>query len=74
MANKRVLIRPEQGLYALTPKQLELLIRISLQATGEEEPKTFNITIIDKVLYTISEGKEVLPKGKAMKKSPSTPN
>ena len=60
--NKRVLVRPKRGHYALVPKQLDLLI--SLQSMRGKESKLIDITSVVKVPDTIPEGKEVLPEGK----------
>ena len=62
MVNKRVLVRPRRGVYALAPKQLDLLI--SLKSTGGKESKPIDITSFVKAPDTIPEGKEVLPEGK----------
>ena len=55
--NKRVLVRPLCGHYALAPKQLDLLI--SLKSTGEKKSKSIDKTSVVKVPDTIPEGKEV---------------
>ena len=55
--SKRVLVQLKRGLYALAPKQLDLLN--SLQSTGEKESKTIDITSVDKVTDTIPEGKDL---------------
>ena len=64
LVNRRVLVRPKYGHYALAPKQMDILS--SLQSTGEEEKRTIDITSVDKVPETIPEGKEVLNEGKAV--------
>ena len=55
--NKRVLVRPKRGHYALAPKQLDLLI--SLKSMGGKESKSIVITSVVKVPGTIPEGKEL---------------
>ena len=60
--NKRVLVRPRRGVYALAPKQLDLLS--SLQSTGGKESKSIDITSVVKFPDSIPEGKEVLPEVK----------
>ena len=62
MGNRRVLVRPKHGHYALAPKQVQHLI--SLKSTGGKESKPIDITSVAKVPDTIPEGKEVLPEGK----------
>jgi len=62
LVNRRVLVRPKHGHYALAPKQVQHLI--SLKSTGGKESKTIDITSVVKVPDTIPEGKEVLPEGK----------
>ena len=62
LVNKRILVRPKRGHYALAPAQLQHLI--SLKSTGGKESKPIDITSVVKVPDTIPEGKEVLPEGK----------
>ena len=62
LVNRRVLVRPKRGHYALAPAQLQHLI--SLKSTGGKESKPIDITSVVKVPDTIPEGKEVLPEGK----------
>ena len=60
--NKKVLVRPKRGHYALAPKQLQHLM--SLHSVGNKEIKSIDITSVVKVPDTIPEGKRVLPEGK----------
>ena len=62
LVNRRVLVRPKHGHYALAPKQVQHLI--SLKSTGGKESKPIDITSVVNVPDTIPEGKEVLPEGK----------
>ena len=62
MVNKRILVRPKRGHYALAPAHLQHLS--SLHSTGGKESKPIDITSVVKVPDTIPEGKEVLPEGK----------
>ena len=62
LVNRRVLVRPKHGHYALAPELLQHLI--SLKSTGGKESKSIDITSVVNVPDTIPEGKEVLPEGK----------
>ena len=62
LVNRRVLVRPKHGHYALAPAQVQHLIR--LKSTGGKESKSIDTTSVVKVPDTIPEGKEVLPEGK----------
>ena len=62
LVNRRVLLRPKHGHYALAPAQVQLLI--SLKSTGGKESKSIDITSVVNFPDTIPEGKEVLPEGK----------
>ncbi len=64
LVNRRVLVRPKRGHYALAPAQLQHLN--SLKSTGGKQSKSIDITSVVKVPDTIPEGKEVLPEGKAV--------
>ena len=65
LVNRRVLVRPKHGHYALAPKQAQRLIR--LQSKGVKEIKHIDITSVVKVPDTIPEGKDVFPEGKEVK-------
>ena len=69
LVNRRVLVRPKHGHYALAPAHLQHLI--SLQSMGGKESKSINITSVVNVPDTIPEGKEVLPEGKEQENQPS---
>ena len=62
LVNRRVLVRPKHGHYALAPAQVQHLI--SLKSTEGKESKFIDITSVVNVPDTIPEGKEVLPEGK----------
>ena len=62
LVNRRVLVRPKHGHYALAPKQVQHLS--SLRSTGGKESKPIDITSVVKVPDTIPDGKEVSPEGK----------
>ena len=62
LVNKRILVRPKRGHYALAPAHLQHLS--SLQPTGGKESKSIDITSVVKFPDSIPEGKEVLPEGK----------
>ena len=55
LVNRRVLVRPKHGHYALAPKQVQHLI--SLKSTGGKESKSIDITSVVNVPDTIPEGK-----------------
>lgn len=61
---KRVLVRPRRGVYALAPKQLDLLI--SLKSTGGKESKSINKTSVVNVPYIFQKGKKLYPKEKGV--------
>ena len=60
-----MLVRPKRGLYALEPKQLDLLI--SLQSTGVKEPKSIDITSADKYPILFPKEKKFYLRGKRWK-------
>jgi hypothetical protein len=67
--NRRVLVRPKHGHYALAPAQVQHLI--SIKSKGGKESKSINITGVVNVPDTIPEGKEVLPEGKEVENQPT---
>ena len=66
MVNRRILVRPKRGNYALAPAHLHHLS--SLESTVGKERKSIDINSdsVDKVPDTITEGKEVLTEVKVV--------
>ena len=60
LVNKRILLQPKHGHYALAPAQLALLN--NLHSAGGKESKTININNVDKAPDTICEAKGVYSK------------
>ena len=64
LVNRRVLVRPKHGDYTLSLAQVQRLI--NLQYKGGKDSKTIDETSVVNVPETITEEKEVLPKGKRL--------